>query len=71
VSCRLRVPKVERVLTAISTKQKKQTPDIRKSDQKEVDAALCKNIAKVPQLADYIASSFSLSKGDRPHLMQF
>jgi len=50
---------------------KKQTPDIRKSDQKEVDAALCKNIAKVHMLADYIASSFSLSKGDRPHLMQF
>lgn len=56
---------------SISTIQKKETPDIRKSDQKEVDAALVKNIAKVPELKSYIASSFSLSKGDRPHLMQF
>jgi large subunit ribosomal protein L6e len=50
---------------------KKETPEVRKNDQKEVDAALLKNIKKVPQLASYIASSFSLSKGDRPHLMQF
>jgi large subunit ribosomal protein L6e len=51
--------------------QKKETPEARKSDQKEVDACLLKNIKKVPQLSGYIASSFSLSKGDRPHLMKF
>ncbi|CCX10829.1 ribosomal protein L6e-domain-containing protein [Pyronema domesticum] len=50
---------------------KKETPEVRKADQKEVDAALLANIKKVPQLAGYIASSFSLSKGDRPHLMKF
>jgi len=51
--------------------QKKETPEARKADQKDVDAALLQNIKKVPHLAGYIASSFSLSKGDRPHLMQF
>jgi large subunit ribosomal protein L6e len=51
--------------------QKKETPEARKADQKEVDAALLLNIKRVPQLAGYIASSFSLSKGDRPHLMKF
>ena len=51
--------------------QKKETPEARKSDQKDVDAALLTNIKKVPQLAGYIASTFSLSKGDRPHLMKF
>ncbi|KAA8898363.1 ribosomal protein L6e-domain-containing protein [Sphaerosporella brunnea] len=50
---------------------KKPTPEVRKADQKEVDAALLKNIKNVRHLPDYIASSFSLSKGDRPHLMQF
>ncbi|KAF8538740.1 ribosomal protein L6e-domain-containing protein [Trichophaea hybrida] len=50
---------------------KKETPEARKIDQKEVDACLLKNIKKVPQLSGYIASSFSLSKGDRPHLMKF
>jgi large subunit ribosomal protein L6e len=51
--------------------EKNETPDIRKQDQKKVDAALIKNIKKVPQLSAYIASTFSLSKGDRPHLMKF
>lgn len=51
--------------------QKKVVPDARKADQKSVDAALLKNIKKVPHLSAYIGSSFSLSKGDRPHLMKF
>jgi len=51
--------------------EKKELPADRKADQKSVDGALLKNIKKVPHLQAYIASTFSLSKGDRPHLMQF
>ncbi|KAL7276323.1 60S ribosomal protein L6 [Rhizina undulata] len=51
--------------------EKKTVPEVRKEDQKAVDAALLKTIKSTPHLAGYLASSFSLSKGDRPHLMKF
>jgi len=50
---------------------KKELSDDRKADQKAVDAALLKNIKAVPNLSSYLSSTFSLSKGDRPHLMKF
>jgi len=51
--------------------EKKEVPEARKADQKSVDAALLKSIKSVPHLADYLSSTFSLSKGDRPHLMKW
>lgn len=40
-------------------------------DQKAVDKPLLKNIANEPHMKDYLAASFSLRKGDRPHSMVF
>lgn len=39
--------------------------------QKEVDAQLLTAIKKVPLLAAYLKKPFSLSNGDKPHLMKF
>jgi large subunit ribosomal protein L6e len=39
--------------------------------QKEVDAALLTAVKKVPQLKAYLNSSFSLKKGQFPHLLKF
>lgn len=41
------------------------------ADQKSVDAALLAEIKKTPLLKQYLASSFSLKSGDRPHLLKF
>ncbi|OHT15304.1 hypothetical protein TRFO_14210 [Tritrichomonas foetus] len=38
-----------------------------KSDSNAVKAAA----AKVPELVEYLSATFSLRKGDRPHLMKF
>lgn len=43
----------------------------RVADQKEVDAALLAEIKKTPMLQQYLASSFSLNNGDKPHLLKF
>lgn len=51
--------------------QKKEVSSERKEDQKAIDAALIKNIKAVPHLSSYLSSTFSLSKGDRPHLMKW
>ncbi|TID14803.1 hypothetical protein CANINC_004474 [Pichia inconspicua] len=40
-------------------------------DQKIVDKALITEIKKTPLLKQYLASSFSLKSGDKPHLMKF
>jgi len=61
----------EKLFTKGDKVDKKETPKARKDDQKDVDAALIKNIKSTPHLSSYIASTFSLSKGDRPHLMKF
>jgi large subunit ribosomal protein L6e len=47
------------------------TSDARKAAQKSVDEKLTANISKVEMLPAYLAAKFSLSKGDKPHLMQF
>jgi len=51
--------------------QKKQLSGNRAADQKAVDKALLANIKKVDMLASYLASSFSLRKGDKPHEMKW
>jgi len=43
----------------------------RKSAQTAVDAALQKNVEKVELLSAYLKAKFSLSKGDKPHLLNF
>ncbi|KAA8917789.1 hypothetical protein TRICI_000097 [Trichomonascus ciferrii] len=51
--------------------QKKEVKAERVADQKAVDQALLTQIKKTPLLKQYLASSFSLKKGDKPHLLKF
>lgn len=51
--------------------EKKEVKTERVEDQKVVDKALLSEIKKTPLLRQYLASSFSLKKGDRPHLLKF
>ncbi|CAN6609064.1 large ribosomal subunit protein eL6A [Trichomonascus vanleenenianus] len=51
--------------------EKKEIKAERVTDQKSVDSALLAEIKKTPLLKQYLASSFSLKKGDRPHLLKF
>lgn len=52
-------------------KEKKEVKAERVAAQKEVDAALLAEIKKQPLLKKYIATSFSLKNGDKPHLLKF
>ncbi|EMR11344.1 hypothetical protein PNEG_00373 [Pneumocystis murina B123] len=52
-------------------KRKKQLDSSRILDQKAVDEPIINSISKVPYLTKYLSSSFSLNKGDLPHLMKF
>lgn len=51
--------------------EKKEVGKDRAEDQKKVDKALLAGIKKEPMLKGYLASAFSLRKGDRPHEMVF
>ncbi|KAI4863758.1 ribosomal protein L6e-domain-containing protein [Hypoxylon rubiginosum] len=51
--------------------QKKEISSSRAADQKAIDKALIANIKKVEMLPSYLASSFSLRKGDKPHEMKW
>ena len=51
--------------------QKKEVPAAFKQAQEAVDAALLKEIKKVPELEGYMRSLFTLRSGMRPHLMKF
>lgn len=51
--------------------QTKQIKTERVEDQKVVDKALLTQIKKTPLLKQYLAASFSLNTGDRPHLLKF
>lgn len=51
--------------------QKKETSKDRVADQKAVDKALLATIKKEAHLVDYLSSTFSLRKTDRPHAMVF
>lgn len=53
----------------LTTIQKKQPSSSRAADQKAVDKAILSTIKKEPFLVSYLASTFSLRKGDRPHEM--
>ena len=63
--------KDEKADAAFSELQKKEVNSSRAADQKAVDKALIANIKKVEFLASYLASSFSLRKGDKPHEMKW
>ena len=52
-------------------KEKKEVDSKRVEDQKKVDKSLLSSIKKEPMLMSYLASSFSLRKGDKPHEMVF
>ncbi|EPS36258.1 hypothetical protein H072_10336 [Dactylellina haptotyla CBS 200.50] len=56
---------------AKAASEKKALPEARTADQSEVDKALVSVIKQTPQLTSYLKSTFSLSKGDRPHLMKW
>jgi large subunit ribosomal protein L6e len=51
--------------------EKKEVSSQRAEDQKKVDKALLANIKKEQMLMSYLASNFSLRKGDKPHEMVF
>ena len=51
--------------------QKKEVTSTRAADQKAIDKPLIANIKKVEFLPSYLASSFSLRKGDKPHAMKW
>ncbi|KAL9028949.1 MAG: hypothetical protein Q9196_002755 [Gyalolechia fulgens] len=51
--------------------EKKKVASARASDQKAVDKALLTNLKKESMLFEYLRSSFSLRKGDRPHEMKW
>ena len=51
--------------------QKKKIASARAEDQKTVDKALLKTLKEEEHLLAYLASTFSLRKGDRPHEMQW
>ncbi len=45
--------------------------DQRKADQLKVDDAILKAVAATPMMEAYLAAQFTLTTGDKPHLMQF
>ncbi|KAI9484705.1 ribosomal protein L6e-domain-containing protein [Zychaea mexicana] len=46
-------------------------PESKVADQKAVDKAIVDAVSKTPFLAQYLGSSFGLSKGQFPHAMKF
>lgn len=63
--------RIRRILLTLLCSQKKKVASARASDQKAVDKALLANIKKEAMLFEYLRSSFSLRKGDRPHEMKW
>ncbi|KAI0022215.1 ribosomal protein L6e-domain-containing protein [Xylariomycetidae sp. FL0641] len=51
--------------------QKKEVSSSRAADQKAIDKTVIASVKKVDMLASYLASSFSLRKGDKPHEMKW
>ncbi|CAO3617600.1 unnamed protein product [Cunninghamella echinulata] len=51
--------------------KKKTFPESKAADQKAVDKAIIDAVAKTPFLRQYLASTFSLSKGQFPHDLKF
>lgn len=55
----------------LSHLQKKEPTSSRASDQKTIDKTLLAAIKKEQFLGSYLASNFSLRKGDKPHEMKW
>jgi len=53
------------------SQEKKEIPQVKKDDQKAVDAALIKAIEAVPELKTYLGARFSLKQGMKPHELVF
>ncbi|CAN8304820.1 unnamed protein product [Cochlearia groenlandica] len=51
--------------------EKKEIPQEKKEDQKNVDTALIKAIEVVPELKTYLGARFSLKQGMKPHELVF
>lgn len=52
-------------------KEKTPFPETKATDQKAIDKAILAVVHSVPHLRSYLNSSFSLSKGQFPHALQF
>lgn len=52
-------------------KEKKEISKDRAEDQKKIDSGILTVVKKEPLLQSYLASQFSLRKGDKPHEMVF
>jgi large subunit ribosomal protein L6e len=53
-------------------KNKEPHPEAKVADQKSLDKSVIEAIKKSgPAMGKYLAASFSLSSGDRPHAMRF
>lgn len=63
--------KDEKEFFADNQAKKNEISAVRKDYQKAVDAPLLAAIKAVPQLAHYLNAKFSLTKGQRPHLIKF
>ena len=57
--------------TSTDCEQKKELSKGRADDQKAIDKAILAKIKQEPMMESYLATSFSLRKGDRPHEMMF
>ena len=51
--------------------QKKKVASARATDQKAIDKSLLATIKKEQFLGSYLAATFSLRKGDKPHEMKW
>merc|ERR1712137_820626 len=63
--------KSEKKFFATGDKDKKKPAAERVADQKAVDNALLAVIVKEPMMKSYLAATFTLKKGQHPHLMKF
>lgn len=54
-----------------ASSEKTAFPSDKAEDQKSVDKALLEAIKKTENLSSYLGSTFSLSRGQYPHLLQF
>ena len=66
IFCRVRMK-----LTFISLLQKKKVASARASDQKAIDQSILGSIKKEDFLGSYLATTFSLRNGDKPHEMKW
>ena len=61
----------DRIMLTGIAQQKKQVASARAADQKAIDQSILANIKKESLLGSYLASTFSLRNGDKPHEMKW